>query len=84
MCGADTEEEKSNAEVLFRSLIKVDLTSEIARQAVDERKTLGLKLPDAVILATADREGCILVTRNSKDFDDSDPLVRLPYSIGSN
>ena len=28
MCGADTEEEKSNAEVLFRSLIKVDLTSD--------------------------------------------------------
>ena len=82
MCGADTEEEKSNAELLFRSLVKVELSAEIARQAVDERKTLGLKLPDAVILATADCEGCILVTRNTKDFDDSDPRVRIPYSIG--
>ncbi len=67
--------------MLFRSLTKVDLTSEIARQAVDERKALGLKLPDAVILATADCEGCILVTRNTKGFDANDPRVRFPYSI---
>jgi predicted nucleic acid-binding protein len=81
MCGADTEEDKASAEVLFQSLTRVDLTPEIARQAVADRKTLGLKLPDAVILATADCEGCILVTRNTKDFDASDPRVRFPYSI---
>ncbi|MFY8099337.1 MAG: PIN domain-containing protein [Allorhizobium sp.] len=38
-----------------------------------------LKLPDAIVLATADREGCILVTRNAKDFDPNDPRIRLPY-----
>lgn len=81
MCGAETEDEKKDAELLFRSLTQVDLTSEIACQAVKERKTLGLKLPDAVILATADCEGCIMVTRNIKDFDAKDPRVRFPYSV---
>ncbi len=81
MCGADTDEEQRDAEVLFRSLSMVGLSSEIARQAVDEQRTPGLKLPDAVILATAECEGCIVVTRNSKDFDTDDPRVRIPYSI---
>ena len=81
MCGAETREEQSDADVLFRSLIKIDLTPEIAQRAVVERKASGLKLPDAVILATADCEGCILVTRNTKDFDAEEPRVRIPYTV---
>jgi len=38
-------------------------------------------LPDAIILASADCEGCIMVTRNSKDFDPGDPRVRIPYTL---
>jgi len=79
MCGAETEEEEASAKLLFRSLHRVDLTSRIAQKAVEERKRSGLKLPDAVILATADCEGCILVTRNTKDFEPGDPRVRIPY-----
>jgi predicted nucleic acid-binding protein len=79
MCGAETEEEEASAKLLFRSMHRVDLTSRIAQKAVEERKRSGLKLPDAVILATADCEGCILVTRNTKDFDSGDPRVRIPY-----
>lgn len=81
MCGAETEEEKGAAESLFRSMKSVSLSPEIARKAVEERKKLRLKLPDAIILATADCEGCILVTRNTKDFDKNDPRVRFPYSL---
>jgi len=79
MCGAETEEEEASAKLLFRSMQRVDLTSRIAQKAVEERKRSGLKLPDAVTLATADCEGCILVTRNTKDFDPGDPRVRIPY-----
>lgn len=79
MCGAETEEEETSAKLLFKSMHRVDLTSRIAQKAVEERKRSKLKLPDAVILATADCEGCILVTRNTKDFDPADPRVRIPY-----
>jgi predicted nucleic acid-binding protein len=53
----------------------------VACKAVDERKQSRLKLPDAIILASADCEGCILVTRNTKDFSKDDPRVRFPYSL---
>ena len=81
MCGADTDEDRESAEALFKSMKRVELSPEVARKAVEVRKKLKLKLPDAVILASADCEGCILVTRNSKDFSADDPRVRFPYLV---
>lgn len=81
MCGAETKEERQAAETLLSSMQQVELTQLIAQIAVEERKKQGLKLPDAVILASADSEGCILVTRNTKDFDRNDPRVRFPYFL---
>ncbi len=79
MIGAENDAERFAAEALFESMRRVDLSTEIAQRAVELRKQLRLKLPDAIVLATADREGCILVTRNGKDFDPRDPRVRIPY-----
>lgn len=81
MVGAETEPERQAADALFESMRMVELSSQVARKAVAERKQSRLKLPDAVILASADCEGCILVTRNTKDFSKEDPRVRFPYSI---
>ena len=81
MCGAETDMERKAAETLFASMQQIELSHKIAEIAVNERKKQGLKLPDAIILASADSEGCILVTRNTKDFDKSDPRVRFPYSL---
>lgn len=81
MCRADTDEEKEAAEWLFLSMESISLSPEVARKAVEERRKFRLKLPDAIILATADCEGCILVTRNTRDFDKYDPRVRFPYSL---
>lgn len=79
MIGADTDAERFAAETLFESMRRIELSTEIARRAVEIRKLLRLKIPDAIVLATADKEGCILVTRNAKDFDPDDPRVRVPY-----
>ncbi|MBM3955729.1 MAG: type II toxin-antitoxin system VapC family toxin [Planctomycetes bacterium] len=79
MAGAETDEERFAAEALFESMRRIDLTAEVARRAVDLRRALRVKLPDAIVLASADREGCILVTRNTKDFDRDDPRIRVPY-----
>lgn len=57
------------------------LTSSVAEQAVDLRKELGLKLPDALIYATARAEGCLFVSRNTKDFPEEWPDVRVPYRL---
>jgi predicted nucleic acid-binding protein len=79
--GAETDAELFAAETLFESMRRIDLSADIARRAVELRRQLRLKLPDAILLATADREGCILVTRNAKDFDADDPRVRIPYQL---
>jgi len=79
MCGAETEGEAAAAKGFLGSMQMVGLSVQVAHGAVQARKTLRLKLPDAVIWATADSEGCILVTRNAKDFDVDHPMVRVPY-----
>jgi predicted nucleic acid-binding protein len=40
-----------------------------------------MKLMDAYILATAQVNGAILITRNTKDFPAEMPGIRIPYTI---
>ena len=81
LAGARTEAERRAAEALLGSLGRVELTEEVARRAVELRQDLRLKLPDAIVLASAEVEGCSLVTRNTKDFPAGDPRVRFPYTL---
>ena len=40
-----------------------------------------MSLPDAMVLATAQINGSILVTRNTKDFPANLPGIRVPYTL---
>ncbi len=57
------------------------ITSDVAERSFLLRRKKNLKLPDAIIRATAEVESRLLVTRNSRDFDPTDPGVRIPYRI---
>jgi len=81
MGGPRTSAEKRAVEGLLASMKKVELSDSVARRTVELRQSLRLKLPDAVVLASAEIEGCILVTRNIRDFPANDPRVRFPYAI---
>ena len=59
----------------------VAVDEQIAERAVSLRRSHRIKLPDAVIWATAQVHAMILVTRNTKDFPDDDPGVRAPYKL---
>jgi predicted nucleic acid-binding protein len=59
----------------------IALDNPIAERAVTLRKSNKIKLPDAIILASAQANARLLVTRNTKDFQASDPGVRGPYII---
>jgi hypothetical protein len=80
-CGARTPEQRAAVDVLLGTMTRVELSDAIARRAVELRQNLRLKLPDAVVLASAEVEGCILVSRNTRDFPHGDPRVRFPYVI---
>jgi len=74
-----------DAEVATRSFLStfdvVALDREIAERAVGLRRDHHIRLPDAIIWATAQARAMLLVTRNSKDFAADDPGVRMPYRL---
>jgi len=72
-------EEKSTREALLSACILLEIDPSVAAEAVSIRQTTRLKLPDAIILATARVHGLLLVTRNSKDFSKREPEVRILY-----
>lgn len=59
----------------------VELDGRIARAAADIRYRMRIKLLDAYILATAQVNGAILITRNIKDFPAGMPGIRVPYTL---
>jgi predicted nucleic acid-binding protein len=73
------DEEQTRGFLLAFQILPV--TQEVAEQAVLARRQRKIKLPDAIILATAKVAGRILVTRNFRDFPASDPVVRIPYKL---
>ncbi len=59
-----------------------EIDDEISRRAAAlRRERPRLKSPDAIILATAQTRGRVLVTRNTKDFPAAMPGIRVPYSL---
>jgi hypothetical protein len=59
----------------------IGIDGTVAERAVSLRKARRLKLPDALIWATAQATGRLLVTRNTKDFPADEPGVRQPYQL---
>jgi len=80
MVGAHPSQEMGTREVLDDfELLPVSIV--VAEKAVILRKERRLKLPDAVILATAMSAGWVLVSRNTKDFLDEPGVIRNPYTL---
>jgi predicted nucleic acid-binding protein len=80
LVGAPPEVETATRAFLSGFTI-IALGDEIAERAVALRRVHGIKLPDAVIWATADVHSLLLVTRNTKDFGKGHPGVRVPYTL---
>ena len=57
------------------------LDAKVSAKAVALRRKRRIKLPDAIIWATALAESRLLVTRNVKDFPATLPGVRVPYTV---
>jgi predicted nucleic acid-binding protein len=72
-------------EELFRDYLKKfslrELDGRVGERVIALRRRYKLKIPDAIVWATAEQEGCILVTRNAKDFPSDHPAIRFPYRV---
>ena len=59
----------------------ISLNDEIAEIAVNIRKENKIKIPDAIIWATAKYTDSLLITRNTKDFQGLGADIKIPYNI---
>jgi predicted nucleic acid-binding protein len=77
-----TTHDREVAERAFlASFTTVALDGDVAEEAAQLRRIHRMRLPDAVIWASARLTGRLLVTRNTKDFPAGDPGVREPYRL---
>ena len=60
---------------------RLELNQAVAGDAVICRRERGLKVPDAIILATARCHGLLLATRNWRDFPAESGRVICPYRL---
>ena len=80
MVGVNDDEHQAIRSFLSRfELVSID--AEVAEIAVIIRRKSRIRLPDAIIWASAKRENALLVSRNTKDFPKESPGVRVPYQI---
>ena len=79
MAGATARDEQIIRTFLSQfELLPID--GAVSTEAVAIRRARKLKLPDAIILATARTAGRLLITRNARDFPAGvDVDVRMPY-----
>ncbi|MCX6030790.1 MAG: type II toxin-antitoxin system VapC family toxin [Chloroflexi bacterium] len=57
------------------------LDEAVAEATITIRRSRHLRLPDAIIWATAQAHGAELVTRNTRDFNPTWGGIRVPYTI---
>jgi hypothetical protein len=81
MTGAASPSEEAILRAFLSNFQYLAMTREVAERAAVIRRQKRIKMPDAIILATAEAAGRVLVTRNVKDFPAGARGVRVPYKI---
>lgn len=77
-----TDAEVAAAEDFMLAFDIDEIDADIAnRAAALRRERVRLRSPDAIILATSQLRGRILVTRNTRDFPADMPGIRVPYTL---
>jgi predicted nucleic acid-binding protein len=81
MVGAQDETEETQLRRFLSRFEQIFLDASIAETAAMLRSCYRLRLPDAVIWASAKISGSTLITRNTKDYPDNEPDIRFPYAL---
>ncbi|CUI06192.1 PIN domain-containing protein [Massilia antarctica] len=83
--GTITTAEFADSMAKLAGLLVIQINQKITDKAIDIRANsiLGpnrrIKLPDAIVLATAESEGRYMVTRDVMGY--TSPLIRIPYQL---
>lgn len=66
---------------LLETFSVISISPKIAERAVRIRRESRIRLPDAIIWATSQELGYLLITRNTRDFPEKHPSIRVPYKL---
>ena len=75
-----TERSYSKSSKFLEHADVIGLDDEIVETVISLKRKRKIKLPDAIIAATAKKNGLILVTRNEKDFKGIGIKIYNPFS----
>ena len=76
-----TEENEEVVREFLESFCVISLNEEISDIAIEIRRKNKIKLPDAIIWASAKFANSLLITRNTKDFPMHSSDIKIPYNI---
>ena len=76
-----TAANEADARTFLLNFYTLHLGADVAERAFLLRRSSRMKLPDAIIQATAETAGRVLITRNTRDFPAGTPGVRIPYTL---
>ncbi len=81
LVGADNDTEDAAVRDVLAAFRIVEITERVSERAVNLRRERQLRLPVALVLASAQQQGCLLISRNTRDFKRSWVEVRVPYEM---
>jgi predicted nucleic acid-binding protein len=82
MAGIDERTDQQLIDQFFTRFEIININKNIAEISVSLRRKYKMKLPDAIIWASAKNRNATLITRNTKDFSKAEPDVYCPYQLG--
>jgi hypothetical protein len=80
MVGA-TSNLHSATEAFLGGFAVIDIDRRVAERAMALRRSHRIKLPDAIVWASAQVHAMLFVTRDTRDFRTDDPGIRIPYQV---
>ena len=81
MVGASGKPDETTVRQFLNSFDTITLGDQVAETAVLLRSEYRLRLPDALIWASAKTTESILITRNIRDYPAGQPDIRFPYTL---
>jgi len=81
LIGAVNQEEEIKLRAFLSQFTMLPVDMDVSEKAVELRRQYRMRLPDAIIWATAVCDSSLLVTRNTRDFPADHPGVRAPYHL---
>ncbi|MBI3958362.1 MAG: PIN domain-containing protein [Chloroflexi bacterium] len=79
LVGVRESAEEAEVRAFLGAFTVHELDGPTAELAVALRRGRRLRLPDAIILATAHAQSCLLISRNTREFRTDWPETRVPY-----